>query len=73
MTQMSAIINEIKMHSTNLYKWDDSNWFQIVWISCPFSSIIELEANELDRLDEVEIVETDEEIESGNELSPDGW
>lgn len=73
MTQMSAIINEIKMHSTNLYKWDDSNWFQIVWISCPFSSIIELEANELDRLDEVESVETDEEIESGNELSPDGW
>lgn len=72
MTQMSAIINEIKMHSTNLYKWD-SNWFQIVWISCPFSSIIELEANELDRLDEVESVETDEEIESGNELSPDGW
>ena len=72
MTQMSAIINEIKMHSTNLYKWD-SNWFQIVWISCPFSSIIELEANELDRLDEVESVETDEEIESGNEPSPDGW
>lgn len=72
MTQMWAIINEIKMHSTNLYKWD-SNWFQIVWISSPFSSIIELEPNEFDRLDEVESVETDEEIESGNELSPDGW